>query len=171
MRKLLNRRDFLVAGSAGLAATAGGLELFSFPLSANAQGNRSVAVGRGSFVRVDADADLMFLAGTTALDLYHLHPHVPYEIIVPPDIVGQTHMCMRNIKEVLDDQGLNWTNVVKVNRFQTDLDESDEIETVMAEYFGYWDWWPAMTAMQIRNLSSEPTRLEIEVVAVAPRGA
>lgn len=36
-------------------------------------------------------------------------------MIAPPGIVGQTHISMRNIKEVLDDQGLNWSNVVQIN--------------------------------------------------------
>ena len=171
MRDLLNRRDFLVSGAASVTAVSGGIQLFSFPLAANAQGNRSVAVPRGTYVKADAGMDLLFLAGATALDLYHLHPHVPHEIIMPSDIVGQTHMCMRNLKEVLDDQGLTWKNVVKLNRYQKDLTESEAIETVMAEYFGYWDWWPAMTAMEIRNLSSEPARLEIDIIAVRPPSA
>ena len=41
----------------------------------------------------------------------------------------------------------------------------------MAEYFDFWEWWPAMTAMKIRNLSSVPTRLEMELIAVIPRKA
>ena len=150
MQDLLNRRDFLVTSSAGL--TAVGATLSSFPLSLNAQGNRSAS-------------------GTTALDLYHLHPHVPYEITMPDDIRGQTHMCMRNLKEVLDDQGVTWREVVKVNRFQTDMSESEAIEDVMHQYFDFWEWWPAMTAMQIRNLSSAPARLELELIAVIPRDA
>ncbi len=166
MQELFNRRDFLVTGSAGLAGAA---QLISFPLAANAQGARSATVARGTYVRADADMDLLFLSGTTALDLYHLHPHVPYEITMPDDIAGQTHMCMRNLKEVLDDQGATWRDVVKVNRFQTDITESVEIEEVMAQYFDFWDWWPAMTAMEIRNLSSAPARLEIEIIAVIPR--
>ena len=168
MQKLFDRRDFLVTGSAGLAGAA---QLFSFPLAANAQGARSAAVGRGTYVRADADMDLLFLSGTTALDLYHLHPHVPYEITMPGDIAGQTHMCMRNLKEVLDDQGATWRDVVKVNRFQKDITESAAIEEVMAQYFDFWDWWPAMTAMEISKLSSEPARLEIEIIAVIPRDA
>lgn len=168
MQELFNRRDFLVTGSAGLAGAA---QLFSFPLAANAQGVRSASVARGTYVRADADMDLLFLSGTTALDLYHLHPHVQYEITMPDDIAGQTHMCMRNLKEVLDDQGATWKDVVKVNRFQTDITESAAIEEVMAQYFDYWDWWPAMTAMEIRNLSSAPARLEIELIAVIPRSA
>ena len=76
MQKLINRRDFLVTSTAGL--TASGASLFSFPLSVNAQGNRSAQVPRGTYVQADARMDLLYLSGTTALDLYHLHPHVPY---------------------------------------------------------------------------------------------
>ncbi len=170
MRDLLNRRDFLVTGTAGVAALSG-MQLFSFPLAANAQGNRSSALPRGTYVRADAGADLLFLAGATALDLYHLHPHVDHEVIMPEDIIGQTHMVMRNLKEVLDDQGLTWANIVKLNRYQTDLSESPAIEEVMAEYFGFWDWWPAMTTMKIRNLSSPPARLEIDIIAAIPSNA
>ncbi|NNC64496.1 MAG: RidA family protein [Gammaproteobacteria bacterium] len=170
MRDLLNRRDFLVTGSAGVAALSG-MQLFSFPLAANAQGNRSSSLPRGTYVRADAGTDLLFLAGATALDLYHLHPHVDHEVIMPEDIIGQTHMVMRNLKEVLDDQNLTWRNVVKLNRYQTDLSESPAIEEVMAEYFGFWDWWPAMTAMKIRNLSSPPARLEIDIIAAIPSNA
>ncbi len=168
MQSLLNRRDFLVSGTAGLAGAA---QLVSFPLSANAQGATSAAVPRGTWVRADADMDLLFLSGATALDLYHLHPHVSYEITMPDDIRGQTHSTMRNLKEVLDDQGITWRDVVKINRFQTDISESAAIEEVMADYFGYWNWWPAMTAMEIRNLSSAPARLELELIAVVPRDA
>ena len=90
---------------------------------------------------------------------------------MPESIVGQTHMVMRNLKEVLDDQGLTWRNVVKLNRYQTDLSESDAIEEVMTEYFGFWDWWPAMSTMKIRNLSSPPARLEIDIIAAIPSNA
>ena len=61
MQDLLNRRDFLVTSSAGLTAAAGAT-LFSFPLSINAQGNRSSQVPRGTYVRADADMDLFFLS-------------------------------------------------------------------------------------------------------------
>ena len=168
MQSLLNRRDFLVTGTAGLAGAA---QLASFPLTANAQGVTSAAVPRGTWVRADADMDLLFLSGATALDLYHLHPHVDYEMTMPDDIRGQTHATMRNLKEVLDDQRITWRDVVKINRFQTDLSESAAIEEVMSEYFSYWDWWPAMTAMQIRNLSAAEARLELELIAVVPSDA
>jgi len=166
----IDRREFLSRGAAGVTAV-GGLSLFSFPLSGCGQATQSAALPMGTYVKADAGVDLMFLAGATALDLYHLHPHVEHEVIMPEDIASQTHMVLRNLKEVLDDQGLTWRNVVKLNRYQTDLSESAEIEAVIAEYFGFWDWWPAMTAVKIRNLSSPPARLEIDAIVAAPRDA
>jgi 2-iminobutanoate/2-iminopropanoate deaminase len=166
----LDRRRFLARGTAGFAAAAGA-QLLSFPLSGCAQGIPSATRPWATYARADAGLDLLFLAGETALDLYHLHPHVPHEIHVPEEIGAQTHMVMRNLKEVLDDQGLTWANVVKMNRYQKDLDESAEIEAVLREYFADWDWWPAMTAMEIEGLSSEPARLEIDLIAVVPRQA
>jgi enamine deaminase RidA (YjgF/YER057c/UK114 family) len=78
-------------------------------------------------------------------------------------------MVMRNLKEVLDDQGLSWASVVKMNRYQKDITESAAIEAVIKEYFDDWEWWPAMTTMEIAGLSSEPARLEIDLIAVVPR--
>lgn len=167
MATSIDRREFLSRSAAG-ATAVGGLSLFSFPLGGRGQ-TQSATLPMGTYVRADGGVDLMFLAGATALDLYHLHPHVDYEVLMPDDITSQTHMVLRNLKEVLDDQGLTWRNVVKLNRYQTDLSESAEIEAVMAEYFGFWDWWPAMTAVKIRNLSSPPARLEIDAIVAAPR--
>ena len=170
MPQLLDRRRFLARGTAGVAALAGA-QLLSFPLSGRAQSVPSAARPWATYVRADAELDLLFLAGETALDLYHLHPHVAHEIHLPEDIGAQTHMVMRNLKEVLDDQGLTWANVVKMNRYQKNLDESSAIEAVLREYFADWDWWPAMTVMEIDGLSSEPARLEIDLIAVVPRPA
>jgi 2-iminobutanoate/2-iminopropanoate deaminase len=169
MRSVFDRREFLVQSGAGIVTLAG-VQLLSFPLSGRAQDARSASQPWATYARADAELDLLFLAGETALDLYHLHPHVPHEIHVPEDISAQTHMVMRNLKEVLDDQGLTWANVMKMNRYQKDLSESAAIETVLKEYFDDWNWWPAMTAMEIAGLSSEPARLEIDLIAVVPRG-
>lgn len=170
MERVFNRRDFVSGASAGAAAVAGAT-LFSFPLSVGAQGVRSASVPRGTYVRAPADLDLLFLAGETALDLYHQHPHVAHEVVLPSGIEAQTHMVMRNLKEVLDDQGATWRNVVKMNLYLKDIGQYAEVEKILGEYFGHWDWWPAMSAMQISGLSSRPALLEIDLVAVAPHAS
>jgi enamine deaminase RidA (YjgF/YER057c/UK114 family) len=168
MQRILSRRDFVACSSAGVAAIAG-TTLISFPLTPSAQGIRSATVPRGTYVMAAADLDLLILSGETALDLYHRHPHVPHEIVIPEGIEAQAHMVMRNLKEVLDDQNVTWAAVVKLNSFLKDITQYPIVETVLREYFDHWDWWPAMTAMEINRLSSAPALLEIELIAVVPR--
>ena len=102
------------------------------------------------------------------MELYHNHPHDPREEIVQPeDIRLQTRLTMRNHKEILDWVGLDWSNVVKLTRFQKRMDESKQIEEVLRSYFN--DSWPPMTIYEVNGLSSPQARLEIEMW-VAPAG-
>jgi 2-iminobutanoate/2-iminopropanoate deaminase len=170
VHRVFDRRDFVAGASASLATLAGTL-VFSFPLSSKAQGTRSAAVARGTYVRVPAEHDLIWLSGETALDLYHQHPHVEHEVVVPEGIEAQTHMVMRNLREVLEDQRVTWREVVKLNMYLKDITQTRAVEDVLWQYFSHWDWWPATTAMEVNRLSSEPALLEIELIAVAPRAA
>ena len=109
-------------------------------------------------------------SGETSMELYHNHPHLEKEEIVQPeDIRLQTRLTMRNHKEILDWLGLDWKNVVKVTRFQKRLDESKQIEEVMADYFR--DTWPPMSVYEIDGLSSPQARLEIEMWVVPDSAA
>jgi 2-iminobutanoate/2-iminopropanoate deaminase len=116
-------------------------------------------------IRVKAGSDLLFISGATALPLYHSHPHVPEEEILPDDIAEQTRRTMDNIKLVLDSQGLTFRDVVKVTKYVTDMREVAAIHVVLAEYFG--DWKPASTLLCVNNLSSPGSRLELDMIAVA----
>jgi len=109
------------------------------------------------------------LAQWDALDLYHRHPHVPQDEILPDDIAAQTHMTLRNIFEILRVVGLGWENVASVLRYQKRIADSPAIETVLRQHFGQWR--PAMSAVQIDSLSAPSSQLELEMIAVAPRPA
>ena len=101
-------------------------------------------------------------AGATSMELYHEHPHLPKEEVVQPeDISLQTRLVMRNHKEILDWLGLGWRNIVKLTCYQKRMNESKEIQAVLASYFK--DWRPAITAVQIDGLSSPQARLEIDM--------
>jgi len=117
-------------------------------------------------IRVQGGADMLFLSGTTALPLYHAHPHVHEEHVLPDDIREQTRRTMDDIKLSLDACGLTWRNVVKVTKFVTDMRESDAMHEVMGTYFG--DWKPASTMVCVNNLSAPGSRVEIDIIAVAP---
>jgi len=164
----MDRRRFLsysLLGSATLAATG----------ISGARTSRAARAGSDEYgpsgisVRAAADTDLIFLSGAAALDLYHRHPHVPQDEILPDDIAAQTHMTLRNIFEVLRVAGLGWENVANVLRYQTNIADSPAIEAILAQHFGRWR--PAMSAVQIDRLSAPASQLELEMIAVAPRAA
>ncbi len=115
-------------------------------------------------VKVQGAQELVFISGATASPLYHRHPHVAEEHVLPDDIKQQTHMAMANIKLVLDHQGLTWRDVVKVTKYVTDIREADDMHVVLNEYFG--DWRPASTLVAISNLSSPGARVELDMMAI-----
>ncbi len=118
-------------------------------------------------VEVNEPSVLLFLSGSTASPQYHAHPHVPDEHVLPDDIVEQTQRSLQNIAEVLDATGMTWRNVVKVTKYLTDMREMDAVNSVLNEAFG--DWRPASTLVCVNNLSSPGARVELEMIAVAPR--
>ena len=83
------------------------------------------------------------------------------EVVQPEDIRSQTRLVMRNHKEILDWLGLGWRNVVKLTCYQKRMNETKQIQDVLASYFK--DWRPAITAVEINGLSSPQARLEIDM--------
>lgn len=118
-------------------------------------------------IYVEGGSDILFLSGSTTSPLYHKHPHVPEEHVLPHDIKEQTRRVMENIKLVLDAKGLTWRNVVKVTKYFTDNRERNDVNAVMSEYFG--EWRPASTGICVHGLSAPGARLELDMIAVAPR--
>jgi 2-iminobutanoate/2-iminopropanoate deaminase len=119
-------------------------------------------------IRVETPGDLLFISGATPSPLYHKHPHELAEHNHPVRIEDQTRRAMDTIKSILDHQGLTWTDVVKVTKYLTDMRDMDGMVAVMAEYFGAWS--PASTTVCVNQLSTPGARVELEMVAVYPRG-
>ena len=117
-------------------------------------------------IYADGFAGLLFIAGSTASPLYHAHPHIAEEHVLPDDIKEQTRMALANIKTVLDAKGLTWRHVVKLTKYMTDIREAAEMYEVLGEHFG--DWRPAGTLVAINNLSAPGARVELEMLAVVP---
>ena len=110
--------------------------------------------------------DLFFwMSGATAIPLYHMHPHIEAECVLPDDIREQTRRILTTFDEVLAFNGLGWRNVVKFSQFLTDMREHDAVQEVIAEFFSGTGWSPASTAVGINALSAPGARLEIDVVA------
>jgi 2-iminobutanoate/2-iminopropanoate deaminase len=117
-------------------------------------------------IEVIGAGQILFISGATASPLYHQHPHVKEEHVLPDDIEEQTRRAMETIKMVLDAKGLSWRNVAKVTKYLTDIREMDAVNRTMNEYLG--DHRPASTLLCVNNLSSPGARVELEMIAVGP---
>ncbi len=107
----------------------------------------------------------VYLAGVTAAPVYHQHPHRPEEFAsMPRDMAGQTRAALENLKRGLSAVGASFADVVKADRFVTDLADQDALNRVWAEYFG--DSKPTTTTVQVVRLATDP-RCLIEINAVA----
>jgi len=99
--------------------------------------------------------DLLFCAGQIPLD-----PATGN--LVPGDIKAQTERVLLNIKAILDDQNLTFTNVVKSTVFLTNLADFAAMNEVYAKYFTAD--FPARSTIQVAALP-RVANVEIEVIA------
>jgi 2-iminobutanoate/2-iminopropanoate deaminase len=117
-------------------------------------------------IEVTHASQIVFLSGATASPLYHEHPHVKEEHVLPDDIEEQTRRAMESIRSVLEAKGMTWGSVVKVTKYLTDIREMDAVNRTMSEYLG--DHRPASTLICVNNLSSPAARVELDMIAVGP---
>ena len=119
-------------------------------------------------IRVESPGDMLFISGATPSPLYHKHPHVLAEHDHPNKIEDQTRRAMDTIRTILDHEGLTWTDIVKVTKYLTDIRDQDGMVAVLKEYFGAWT--PASTTICVNALSTPGARVELDMIAVFPKG-
>jgi 2-iminobutanoate/2-iminopropanoate deaminase len=99
--------------------------------------------------------ELLFCAGQIPLD-----PATGN--LVEGDIKAQTERVLQNVKAILDDQGLSFTNVVKSTVFLTNLADFAGMNEIYAKYFT--SDFPARSTIQVAALPRAAS-VEIEVIA------
>ena len=104
--------------------------------------------------------NLMFIAGQIALD-------GDGNVVGEGDMVAQVRQALENMKTVLASEGADFSNVVKINIFTTDIDRFRAAADVRREYFR--DNPPASTLVQIERLARPVFLVEIEAIAIAPQ--
>jgi 2-iminobutanoate/2-iminopropanoate deaminase len=82
--------------------------------------------------------------------------------LVEGGITEQTRQVLENVKAILQDQSLQFENVVKATVFMTDLGEFGEMNAVYAEYFKAN--FPARSTVQVAALP-RGARVEVEIIA------
>jgi 2-iminobutanoate/2-iminopropanoate deaminase len=83
--------------------------------------------------------------------------------VVAGDIKAETKQVMENIKAVLTEAGINFSNVVKTSIFLTDMQSFAHVNEVYGTYFT--DQFPARETVQVAALPKN-VNVEISVIAV-----
>jgi len=107
--------------------------------------NQSVKIG-----------NLLFVSGQIAID-----PHTGE--LETTSIESETTQVMENLKEVLNNAGMNFENVVKASVFVSDMNNYSKINAVYAKYFDE-DTAPARELVEVANL---PKFVNIEISVIA----
>jgi len=124
-------------------------------------------------VRVPAGSEYFFLSGASPLPLYHAHPHVPEECALPDDAGEQTRRMMQNLTDQLAWLGLDWSNVVHIYEFLTDMRDTDAVHQNMFRHLlerpdADENWTPASTLIGVNRLSATGARVEFDIIAARP---
>ncbi len=83
--------------------------------------------------------------------------------VVAYDIAAQCHSVFRNIRHVLEEAGSDWSKLVDVTVFLTDIKRDFKIyNEIYAEYFE--DCQPCRTTVEVNRL---PTPIAIELKCIA----
>ena len=106
----------------------------------------------------------LYVSGCTAIPLYHKHPHVPEEIAIPQDIKEQAKRVLENLRLIIEAAGAKMTDIVSIRRYLTNMQEQDQINEVMWQYFG--DSLPTSTTIEVKSLVIKDARLEIDAIVV-----
>jgi 2-iminobutanoate/2-iminopropanoate deaminase len=99
--------------------------------------------------------DLLFCAGQIPID--------PQDgSLIPGDIKAQTERVLQNVKAILDDQNLTFSNVVKSTVFLTNLADFSGMNEIYSKFFTAD--FPARSTIQVAALP-KGANVEIEIVA------
>jgi 2-iminobutanoate/2-iminopropanoate deaminase len=113
---------------------------------------------------------ILWLAGTTALPVYHDHPHKREQILqyMPNDLEAQTRATMEGIKKTLESAGASFKDVVHVFVFRARprMGDIGKAAAVINSYFAPFNHKPTSTNLAVLELGEPEQLIEIQVVAV-----
>jgi 2-iminobutanoate/2-iminopropanoate deaminase len=105
----------------------------------------------------DGTTKTLFLTGQLAVDL-------DGKVVAPYDAVAQTEYVFQLIGQVLKAGGMEFSDVVKVQTFLTNMPDFEKYSPVRNRYFA--DSKPVSTLLEVKGLAREGCCVEIEVVAM-----
>lgn len=113
---------------------------------------------------------LLWLAGTTALPVYHDHPHRREDITnsLVNDLEAQTRAAMEGIKKTLETAGAGFEDVVHmfVFRARPRIGDIGRASAIINSYFAPYNHRPTSTNLAVLELGEPEQLIEIQMVAV-----
>lgn len=95
---------------------------------------------------------LLFLSGLTAFN-------TPAQ---DGDLATQAEVVLEQIKSILEAEGANFNNLLKVTIFVTELGEVDKLRDVLFSY--YEKNLPASSLVQVKSLFAPGLKIEVEAI-------
>ncbi len=100
----------------------------------------------------------LYISGQIPLDM-------DMNVVGKNDMAAQTEQVYANLKKVLEDAGGTMRNIVMLNIYCTDIESFDkQTRGLRKKYFG--DYYPAITAVEVKRLYRPDFMIEVEAVAV-----
>ena len=164
MKRQLAILGFVFAASAAQAQSGDHLETIHHP-----NYDKTVFMPFPPALKVKS-GKLLWLAGGTALPVYHDHPHKREQVLqyLTNDLEAQTKRAMDGVMETLKAAGASPKDVVHVFIFRTRprMGDIGKSSAVVNSYFAPHNHKPTTTNMAVLELGEPEQLVEIQVVAV-----
>ena len=156
--------SLFIAASLARAQSGNNLEIIHHP-----NYDKSVFMPFSPAIKVKS-GKLLWLAGGTALPVYHDHPHKREEVVkyLTNDLEAQVRQTMDGIMETLKAANASPKDVVHVFIFRTRprMGDIGRSSAVVNSYFAPYNHKPTTTNMAVLELGEPEQLVEIQVVAV-----
>jgi reactive intermediate/imine deaminase len=103
--------------------------------------------------------DMLFVSGVAALD--------DSGRVTSDDVVIQAQQIFENLKRILDAAGADFSDVLKVTVFMTDVRDRTKINPLRQKFFG--NSRPASTLIGVNELAVPGMKIEIEAIVGLPK--
>lgn len=118
----------------------------------------STKVGYNQAEIIDGATRQLICAGQTAVDENGAPQH-------PGDMRGQINLALDNLEAVLNEAGMDLSNVIKLGVYATDVDEALKNFDLMGMRFSPHQVAPPMTLLGVTRLAIPGLLFEIEATA------
>ena len=134
----------------------------------NARVLEGKAVPRGKFPHIRRAGDLLFVSGTSSRRPDNSIEGESSDVMgtVSLDIKVQTKAVIENIRDILQSEGAELSDIVEISTFLVNMNDFGGYNEVYNSYFDYTG--PARTTVAVHQLPHPHLLIEIKAVAYKP---